>query len=347
MYKSMIDELKKCREYVNPGSFTFDPTRDKFGIMLLNMGGPDGLDDIQPYLYNLFCDRNIIQLPMSFLLQKPLAKMISARRTPVVRERYKMIGGGSPQLKWTRIEADGMIANLRDAYPGATAYIGMRYTPPFMEEAFEQAIKDDCRHMLLLPLYPHYTLATTGTSLEVAAQWLNRHRPELTISLIPHWHNHPDYIALLRDKIDTAYEKVNDHSASKLLFSAHSLPAKLVAQGDPYEKQINETAKLAGEGYDYLLSYQSQTGPVKWLGPPTPDMIRDLAAKRIKEIVIVPVSFVSDHIETLHEIDVEFKEFADEAGIENFIRTESFNDDPRFEKLLATLVTEHLNGDIR
>ncbi|MEZ5360325.1 MAG: ferrochelatase [Candidatus Zixiibacteriota bacterium] len=347
MYKSMIDELKKCREYVSPEDITIDPAKDTFGIMLLNMGGPDGLDDIQPYLYNLFCDRNIIQLPMSFLLQKPLAKLISSRRTPVVRERYKMIGGGSPQLKWTRIEADGMIANLRDIYPGVKAYIGMRYTPPFMEDAFEQAITDGCRHMLLLPLYPHYTLATTGTSFEVASQWLRRHHPKMSVSIIPHWYDHPGYIALLRDKITGAFEKVKDKETAQLLFSAHSLPAKLIAQGDPYEKQINETAKLAGEGYDYLLSYQSQTGPVKWLGPPTPDVIRDLAAKGKKEIIIVPVSFVSDHIETLHEIDVEFKEYADEAGIENFIRTESFNDDPRFGKLLATLVKEHFGGENR
>lgn len=340
----MIDELKKCRQFIDAKDISFDVHADKFGIMLLNMGGPDGLDDIEPYLYNLFCDKNIIQLPLSFALQKPLAKFISSRRTPKVRERYKIIGGGSPQLKWTRLEADAMISNLRQRYLGATAYIGMRYTPPLVEEAFEQAVADGCKHLLLLPLYPHYTLATTGTSFEVAARWLKNNNPDMTVSMIPHWHTHPGYISLLRDKIEGAFAKALDRDSAQLLFSAHSLPAKLVAQGDPYEKQINKTVKLAGEGYDYLLSYQSQTGPVKWLGPPTPDVIRELAGRGVKEIVIVPVSFVSDHIETLHEIDIEFREYAEEAGIENFIRTESFNDDPRFGSLLANLVAEHFNG---
>ncbi len=344
MYTSMIDKIMKCRQYVN-GTGILKIIKDrKFGVMLLNMGGPDTVDDIQSYLYNLFCDRNIIQLPLSFLLQKPLAKLISSKRTPVVRERYELIGGGSPQLKWTQASAKDIIANLKEDYPNAKAYIGMRYTSPFVEEAFERAVADGCEHMVLLPLYPHYTQATTGTSFEVATDWLNRHSTDMTVSMIPHWHIHQDYISLLRSKIDDAFAKVNDRETAQLLFSAHSLPARLVAQGDPYERQINETVKLAGEGYDYLLSYQSQTGPIKWLGPPTPDVIRDLAGKGRKEIIIVAVSFVSDHIETLHEIDIEFKEYADEVGITNFIRTESFNDDPEFGKLLAKLVSEHFDG---
>jgi len=341
MYVSMIDKLKQCHQYIERPKIS---PNMKLGIMLLNMGGPDTLEDIQPYLYNLFCDRNIIQLPLSFLFQKPLAKLISSRRAPVVRERYKMIGGGSPQLKWTQASATNITSNLQGKYPNAKSYIGMRYTSPFIHEAFNRAVQDGCEHMILLPLYPHYTLATTGTSLEEAIDWLKHNKHDMTVSTIPYWHTHTDYIALLRENIETALNKTNDRSTTQLLFSAHSLPAKLVAQGDPYEKQINETVELAGEGYDYLLSYQSQTGPVKWLGPSTPDVIRELASKGKKEIIIVPVSFVSDHIETLHEIDIEFKEYVDDAGIESFIRTESFNDDPAFGKLLAQLVVEHVTG---
>ncbi|MCK5125846.1 MAG: ferrochelatase [candidate division Zixibacteria bacterium] len=347
MYKSMIDKLMRCRQYVKASDISCDLTKDKWGVMLLNMGGPNTLDDIEPYLYNLFCDRNIIQLPLSFILQKPLAKFISSRRAAKVQERYKLIGGSSPQLKWTQIEAESMIEHLKDKFPQVKSYIGMRYSEPFIEDAFQQANKDGCKHMFLLPLYPHYTIATTGTSFNAAAEWLEKFNPEMSVSMISHWHKHPDYISLVKKNINGAFDKTSNKDSAQLLFSAHSLPSKLIEQGDPYETQINETVRLAGEGYDYLLSYQSQTGPVKWLGPSTPDVIREIASRGKKEIVIMPVSFVSDHIETLYEIDIEFKQYAEEAGIKNFIRTESFNDDPEFGKLLATLVKEHIAGVLK
>ncbi|MFZ5979524.1 MAG: ferrochelatase [Candidatus Zixiibacteriota bacterium] len=325
-----------------PGKFNF--TGEKWGVLFLNMGGPETLDDIEPFLFNLFSDRNIIKLPLSFLFQKPLAKFISSRRAARVRSNYEAIGGGSPLLKWCCAEASGVRKLLAQRYPRVETYVGMKYTRPYIKKALDRAAADGCRHLVVAPLYPQYTLATTGTALEDIAAWLEGTGAELSLSLIFDWHDHPAYIALLQERISRAMTKVRDRDKAVLLFSAHSLPVKMIERGDPYYDQIKETVRLAAGKNDYLLSFQSRSGPVKWLGPETATTIAALGRRGVKEIVIVPVSFVSDHIETLYEIDIELKEIAMSNGVENFIRTDSFNDDPAFIRLLTDMVLDKIAG---
>lgn len=340
----MIENFKTLSNYLEYPSDAFDFSKNKWGVLLLNMGGPDTLDDIQPYLFNLFCDKNIIKLPLSFLLQKPLARFISNRRAEKVKSRYEMIGGGSPQLKWTKAEAEGLEKLLSQSFAGIKTYIGMRYTAPFIQDELNRAVKDGCKHIIILPLYPHYTLATTGTSLSEITKWIHQFKNNINMSLIPDWYDHPNFITLLRSRIEKAIAELPNKDNARVLFTAHSLPVKLVESGDPYVNQVKNTVELAGEGYQYHLSYQSRSGPVKWMEPETKSMIKKLGNEGIKNLVVVPVSFVSDHIETLHEIDIELKDIALESGIDNFIRTESFNDDPEFIKLLECLVLDKINS---
>ncbi|MEE9443270.1 MAG: ferrochelatase [candidate division Zixibacteria bacterium] len=340
----MIEKFKSLSNYLEYPADEFDFSAKKWGVLLLNMGGPNTLDDIQPYLFNLFCDKNIIKLPLSILLQKPLARFISNRRAQKVRARYEMIGGGSPQLKWTKLEAGGLEKLLSESFPEVKTYIGMRYTPPSIHDKLDRAVKDGCEHIIILPLYPHYTLATTGTSLADIIKWVRHSQSDISISLIPHWYDHRDFISLLRSRINDGISKMPDKNNIHILFTAHSLPVKLVESGDPYVTQVKETVRLAGKGHQYHLSYQSRSGPVKWLEPETKSLIKKLGNDGVKNLVVLPVSFVSDHIETLHEIDIELKEIALESGIVNFIRTESFNDDPKFIELLDSLVREKIEA---
>lgn len=340
----MIDKIKKDGRYLENPSGHFDFENEKWGVLFLNMGGPETTDDIESFLYNLFSDPYIIKLPLSSILQKPLARFISSRRAVKVKGNYEAIGGGSPLLKWCRLEADGVKKELAEKYPRAETFVGMRYTPPFIGETMDRAAEAGCKHIVIVSLFPQYTLATTGTALAEICDWFKKNRTDITFSIIASWHNHPGYIELLRKYIAEAMAASEASVKPKLLFSAHSLPVKLVKSGDPYLNQVTETVRLAGEGYDYTLSFQSRSGPVRWLEPETKITVEKLGHNGVGELVIVPVSFVSDHIETLHEIDIELKELALASGIKKFIRTRSFNDDPRFIKLLAGMVRDKIDS---
>ncbi|MDD3731684.1 MAG: ferrochelatase [candidate division Zixibacteria bacterium] len=333
----MLAALKKNGRLLEYPSRVIDFQRQRWGFVFMNMGGPETIDDIEPFLYNLFSDPYIIKLPFSGFLQKPLARLISSRRTRKVKRHYEAIGGGSPLLKWCRRVAGEVELRLKNDYQPVTTYVGMKYTPPFISDALSQAAADGCCHVVLMSLFPQYTLATTGTALADVRRWFEKNKTAMTFSVIAAWHDHPDYIKLLQKYIDEAMNE-GDKTRTKLLFSAHSLPVKLVESGDPYLKQVTETVELAGAGYDYELSFQSRSGPVKWLKPETKATILKLGREGVSDLVIVPVSFVSDHIETLYEIDIELKQFALKVGIKKFTRTRSFNDDPEFIRCLTGMV---------
>nr|MBN2278125.1 ferrochelatase [candidate division Zixibacteria bacterium] len=340
----MVASTTNFRRLVNNLPTDFDPVADCWGLLFLNMGGPEALEDIEPYLYNIFSDASIIRLPLSFILQKSLARLIASRRTPGVREHYRLIGGGSPLLKWSRKVADDIEKNLRQYYPNMISLVGMRYSPPFIGEAMDKANAAGCRHLMVVPFYPHYSLVTTGTALMEINRWLSSNSAKLSASVISDWHDCPGYIELLKVKISEAMNKVENPDMARLVFSAHSLPLKIVKSGDPYVDQVRRTVSLAGEGYDYILGFQSRSGPVKWQGPETVEIVDKLGREGVREIVIVPISFVSDHIETLYEIDIEMKELALRAGIKSLIRTESFNDDPRFISFLSEMISRRLES---
>lgn len=343
---SILEKLKGDARYLENPGLSFDFTAGKWAVMFLNMGGPENLDQVESYLFNIFSDKNIIKLPLSFILQKPLARLISSRRAPKTSENYRAIGGGSPLLKWSRLTAESVEKNLNAQYANIGTLLGMRYTPPYIKAGLDSAIKSGFKHIMFVTLYPQYSRATTGTALNEVLDWFKTEggQSDLTFSVISEWYDAPLYIELLRVRIERAMNKTSNRKQTRLLFSAHSLPVKMIEAGDPYLEHVKRTAALAGEGYDYILSFQSRSGPVRWQGPETMAVIKELGQTGLKSLVIVPVSFVSDHIETLHEIDIELKELAAASGIEEFVRTDSFNDDPRFIQLLTEMIEDKIAG---
>lgn len=309
------------------------------GVLLLNLGGPDSLDAVKPFLYNLFSDREIIKLGPPFL-QKPIAAFIAATRSGKTRSMYSLIGGKSPILEITKAQAAVLeeVLNSRETPEDKPyrVYIGMRYWHPFIGDTVKQMHSDGIKNVIALGLYPHYSIATTGSSVEKMKEAMKDY-PGLSLRCIQSWYDHPLYI-------DAVVEQINNGLAQfegkpEVLFSAHSLPQKFIDDGDPYLKEIEGTIAAITKkiGIRWHLSFQSKSGPVKWLEPSTEHMLGELALKGVKDLLVVPISFVSDHIETLYEIDILYKDMAAVLGI-NLKRTESLNTSPTFIKALAEIV---------
>lgn len=308
-------------------------TDQKTCAILLSMGGPDSIDDIQEYLYNIFSDRTLIQLPGGALLQRPFAALISRLRKKKVQAHYSLIGGSSPLLKWTESQARHLESLLGKDIPGFKAYPGMRYFHPTINEAIHDAYKDGFRRMIMLPMYPQYSLATTGSSFEEAKKVLKLFT-DVEPLFIQDFHQQTDYIALMQQ-----YIRANIGPDDTLLFSAHSLPQKFVDSGDPYVDQVRRTASLTAGVREHFVSFQSRTGPVEWVGPDTIDEARRLLAERPGNLFVVPISFVCDHIETLYEIDIELKELLGDEG-HRIRRMPMFNDDPKLAEALAACIRD-------
>jgi ferrochelatase len=331
-------------ESVTRSKSGFDPVRDIWGVLFVNMGGPETTDQIKPYLYSIFSDRAIIKLPLSFLLQKPFARLISTLRAPRVAARYRLIGGGSPLLRYDRKLAEGVRETLTAEFPNLRTYVGMRYIEPFIDAQLRHAINDGCKHLVVIPMYPHYCLATTGTALGVIADFLSAYRGAISVDIVQYWHDCGGYVALLRTRIAQALAQANPVAKIQLLFSAHSIPESIRRRGDPYVDQIAFTCQLAAHEHDYLLSFQSATGPVKWVGPDTLATIDKLAGEGVKQLIIVPISFVSDNIETLYDIDIVMNEHCHNLGMQPLIRTATFNGEPDFVEFMAGLVREKVRA---
>jgi len=312
-------------------------------LVLLNMGGPDSLEAVEPFLYNLFSDRELIQLPLGGLLQKPFARVISHFRAKRVRENYRIIGGRSPLLKWTERQAEGIVGLLGESF---RPFVAMRYWGPTADEVVRQINAEGIRRAVVLSMYPHFTPATTGSSLNDfrrAAAAV----PELKYSVIEQWYDWPGYLDALAECVREGLQRMpaEIRDRARILFSAHALPQKFIDRGDPYLEHVLETAKgvmAQLEDRPWNLAFQSRSGPVKWMEPGTLEVIDQLAAERQPAVLLVPISFVSDHIETLHEIDIEFRAHAEARGIRHFIRAASLNDRPTFLRAMADLVKAHL-----
>ncbi|MDA8169804.1 MAG: ferrochelatase [Nitrospiraceae bacterium] len=304
------------------------------GVLLLNLGGPDSPAAVRPFLYNLFSDRMIIRLGPAFL-QKPIARMISAARASKAINAYGLIGGGSPLNELSLAQARALESALGG---GFRTFVGMRYWHPFIREALEQARSAGINKLIVLSLYPHYSLATTGSSLHKLTEDLKSF--DMQTGVIEPWFRHPLYIEALAENIRkgmASFER--DNKEIFVLFSAHGLPVKIAGMGDPYVEHVKGTIEAVREKVEmeYALSYQSRTGPVKWIGPYTDEMLKELARNGVKNVLMVPVSFVSDHIETLYEIDILYKRLADGLGI-NLRRTGALNTHPKLIGAFADLV---------
>eukprot|EP00560_Eucampia_antarctica_P001237 CAMPEP_0197834806 /NCGR_PEP_ID=MMETSP1437-20131217/23774_1 /TAXON_ID=49252 ORGANISM="Eucampia antarctica, Strain CCMP1452" /NCGR_SAMPLE_ID=MMETSP1437 /ASSEMBLY_ACC=CAM_ASM_001096 /LENGTH=474 /DNA_ID=CAMNT_0043439783 /DNA_START=196 /DNA_END=1620 /DNA_ORIENTATION=+ len=336
----------------------------KVGVLLLNLGGPETGDDVEGFLYNLFADPDIIRLP-KFLspFQNAVALFISKRRAPKSRAAYESIGGGSPILKYTNAQADLLTQALEQKHGlEVKTYIGMRYWYPFTEEALEDIRKDGINALVIVPLYPQFSISTSGSSLRVLQEqfadlWVDESK--LTHTVISSWYERPGYVKVMADLInneldsftDSELEEASDQDCARhVLFSAHGVPRSYIEAGDPYQRQIIECVENISkllpskeDGVEVHLSYQSRVGPIEWLRPYTDDVLPDLGEnKNVKNLVVVPISFVSEHIETLEEIDIEYRELAEESGITNWRRCPALNTEPNFIEDMADMVVEAL-----
>jgi len=310
------------------------------GILLLNLGGPEKSDDVEPFLYNLFSDRLIIRLG-PFFLQKFIARKIARRRAPTSRANYEKIGGGSPILKITKKQATALEQVLNDDQDGRFIVRPcMRYWHPFAGEVLAEMEATGVDRLLAMPLYPHYSIATTGSSITDLHQVLRKGSFSPPVQEIRSWPLLPDYITCLTRRIETGLASFNGEDV-QLVYSAHSLPKKFIDEGDPYVGEILQTIGAAEEitGVKGKLCYQSRSGPVEWLEPSTPDMLKTLAAEGCRNILMVPISFVSDHIETLYEIDMLYRDMAKDLGM-RLKSTPGLNDDPLFIEGLRKLVRQ-------
>lgn len=328
--------------------------KEKIGVVLLNLGGPDSPEAVQPFLFNLFNDPDIINFPLSFLFRKRLAKIISTKRSPKIVEQYKQIGGKSPLLDLTIKQSEALQSELRKKI-NCSVFIAMRYWKPFTEETLKKMQEEGISKILLLPLYPHYSISTTGSSYNEWKRLVKSYKyfQSLDVKLVREYYNFPLYIDSIVDSINNTLLKFpeGERSSVVLLFSAHGTPVKLFKQGDPYKYHIEGTVKeVMSRGafkQKHFLSFQSKVGPQKWLDPKTPDIIEKLAGEDEKNILVIPVAFVSDHLETLYEIGIEFRHLAIEKGIKQFEVMPGLNDSPLFIKALSELVLDNLNGEIK
>jgi protoporphyrin/coproporphyrin ferrochelatase len=319
------------------------------GVLLLNLGGPDSLDAVKPFLRNLFRDREIIKLPGGPIGQAILSRIIVRARLKKVKENYASIGGKSPILELTNLQASALESGLHDAGINAMVRPAMRYWHPYTDETLHEIHDAGIRRIVALTMYPHNSMATTGSSVAELNRVIEKSfTGEFNMSYIEEWPVLESLLDALAHRVETALAELPTvrRDAAVILFSAHGLPIDFIERGDPYVDHI----KLTMQGVihrivnppRHVLAYQSRVGPVKWLEPTTPDTMRELAGEGVRDVVIVPISFVTDHIETLEEIDRQFGHLAQELGFETFRRTEALNDDPVFISGLSDMVLEHM-----
>lgn len=309
----------------------------KKAIILFNLGGPDSLDAVKPFLFNLFYDKAIITAPnpMRFLI----AKLISSRREKTAQEIYEYIGGKSPILDETKAQRDALEAILNES--GSDAYkvfICMRHWHPMAKDVVNDVAQYAPDEIILLPLYPQFSTTTTGSSIDnwnkTAANY-GLNVPTKTICCYPFEDNY------INAHVDLIKKSITDKENYRILFSAHGLPKKIVDKGDPYQWQVEQNAhkivdKLAIDGLDWQVCYQSRVGPLEWIGPSTEDAIKH-ACTDGKNIILVPIAFVSEHSETLVELDIEYKKLAEDSGVKEYIRVPTLSVQEKFIKSLAQI----------
>lgn len=316
---------------------------EKVAVVLFNLGGPDRPEAVKPFLFNLFNDPAIIGAPGP--IRWALAKYISGKRAPIAREIYAHLGGKSPLLEQTQEQATALQAAVSErTHDQVKVFIAMRYWHPMTEQTVAEVKAFAPDRVVLLPLYPQYSRTTSGSSLklwekEAAKQELNC--PAHTICC---WPTLPGFVAAMAHSVSEAVHRLARHGEPRVLFSAHGLPKKVIAGGDPYQSHVEQSAaaiveKMALPGLDWQVCYQSRVGPLEWIGPATDDEIRRAGSDGVP-LVVVPLAFVSEHSETLVELDIEYAELATEAGVPAYARVNTVRSTPEFIAGLADLVRE-------
>lgn len=309
-------------------------------IILLNMGGPSRPEEVRPFLEEMFRDPDLIQFPFKSLL----APIIIKRRTPIAQKHYAQIEGGSPLLRMTLAQAEALQDALNTSNIARFKVVaGMRYTNPTIADAVRQALEWKCDEIIGLSMYPQYCKATIGSSILELKRVVSKQPSSPALKIIDRYYDHPMYIEAV---ISVFRQTVGSHGSTPyVIFSAHGVPVRMVKQGDPYvsetEATVNAVAGGLGLGsHNWSLAYQSRVGPVRWIGPSTDNVISELAKRGVKDLVIVPVSFAVDNLETLYDIEIVFTEQAKQAGIERVQRTPALNVIPEYISTLESLVKQ-------
>jgi ferrochelatase len=310
-------------------------------VVLFNLGGPDGPEAVRPFLENLFSDPAIIQAP--WIVRRPLAALIARLRRRSATANYALMGGGSPIVPQTQAQASALDACLETLLPemDVRSFIAMRYWRPMTRAAAAEVAAWSPDHIILAPLYPQFSTTTTGSSIKA---WREAYRGPGEIHGLCCWYDNPGLVEAHALRILETWETAG-RPRVRVLFSAHGLPEQIVASGDPYQWQIEATcaavAARLGPGWDWRICYQSRVGPLKWLGPSTPEAI-EAAGREGLGVLVDPIAFVSEHIETLVELDRDYAEMAAEIGIETYLRAPVVGVEPVFIEGLARAVTRAL-----
>jgi protoporphyrin/coproporphyrin ferrochelatase len=325
-------------------------TRKKIGVVLFQLGGPDSLQAVEPFLYNLFSDPDIIDFPFARIARQPLAKLISTARARHVAHHYAELGGKSPILEFTRRQASALEAELRREFD-ARVVVAMRYWRPFTEEAVTELAAYAPQDLVLLPLYPQYSKTTTGSSLNEWNRRFHTNGWNPRTHLVREFYQDPAYLDAVVKAVDQSIRDLDDVSDLDMVFSAHSVPIAVIEQGDPYQRQIESTVDLVWQRGGWParrhICYQSKVGASKWLRPSMHETLQRLAESGARRVLVVPISFVSDHVETLHEIDIEHRQQARRLGILDFRLMPGLNDSPAFIAALAGLVRARVQAPKR
>ena len=323
----------------------------KKAVILFNLGGPDKLENVEPFLFNLFNDPAILNLPTIF--RYPLAKLISYRRAPIAKKIYQELGGSSPILRLTEEQSKALEQKLNNDDQASVykCFIVMRCWHPRAEDVVNLVKNFDPDEIILMPLYPQYSAATSGSSIKEWKDVCKKNNLKIKTSTICCYPTDNNFVLAHKEEI---LKKINNLENFKLIFSAHGLPEKNIKKGDPYqwqvEQSVNKIVKFLNiKDLDWILSYQSRVGPLKWIGPSTEDIIIE-NAKSGKHIVLVPIAFVSEHSETLVELDIEYKELADKNGCENYTRVPALGTNENYIKAMSNLIINkqdyNFNGEL-
>ncbi|MCI0707976.1 MAG: ferrochelatase [Ignavibacteriae bacterium] len=323
----------------------------KVAVLVFQLGGPDSPKAVEPFLYNLFKDPDIIDFPGAFLGRKVLAKVISILRAKKVAHHYDEIGGKSPILELTNQQAHALEARLKSEGVDATVIVAMRYWHPMTDAAIKRIKEGAFNKVILLPLYPQFSQATTYSSMNEWNRVASKQRLNgVPTQLICCYPNHPLMVEAFVDNINKSLQRFGNipQEDIDILFSAHGVPMEFITNGDPYQLQVEETVRKVAEAgawkSPHLVCYQSRVGPQQWLGPSLLEAIEERARNGRKNILVAPISFVTEHIETLHEIDMEAREHAQHYGIAQFEMMPALNDHPKFIACLADLVQARLHS---
>jgi len=322
-------------------------TNRRVGVVLFQLGGPDTLEAIEPFLYNLFCDPDIIDFPFARIGRKPLAKLISTTRARKVQHHYSTIGGGSPIRRHTEQQARALELELRGQGIDAHCFVAMRYWHPFTSEAIQKVREANCDELVLLPLYPQYSSTTSGSSLN---EWRRLFCDDIPVHRVENFYANEAYLDSVAEKVNDALSRFPKRHGPEIVFSAHSVPISIVEKGDPYQLQIEETVHLLmnrGEWSNHhRLCYQSKVGASRWLQPSLHQTLRQLSVESVREVCVVPIAFVSDHVETLGEINHEARHLAEQLGFTQFEMSAGLNDSQKFIQALGQIVQDALGRSV-